>query len=127
VAVVVVNVGEHLHDLGLFLFQTSAIQHKYSRFRDFQVRIHPKNFLYESQHQQLGKTVISRVPDIQKVYFIWLESLRNYLQLLFRPDSQIMSLCYSKHDTTETVPRFQTAQKLYLETAISHKPDQICG
>ena len=37
VAVVVVDVGEHLHDLGLFLFQTSDIQHKYSKFRDFQV------------------------------------------------------------------------------------------
>jgi len=37
VAVVVVDVGEHLHDLGLFLFLTSAIQHKYSKFRDFQV------------------------------------------------------------------------------------------
>ena len=37
--VVVVDVGEHLHDLGLFLFlfQTSDIQHKYSKFRDFQV------------------------------------------------------------------------------------------
>ena len=31
------NVGEHLHDLGLFLFQTSDIQHKYSKFRDVQV------------------------------------------------------------------------------------------
>ena len=31
------DVGEHLHDLGLFLFQTSDIQHKYSKFRDFQV------------------------------------------------------------------------------------------
>jgi len=37
VAVVVVDVGEHLHDLGLFLFQTSDIQQKYSKFRDFQV------------------------------------------------------------------------------------------
>ena len=59
VAVVVVDVGEHLHDLGLFLFQTSAIQLKYSKFRNFQVRIHSENFLDESQHQQLGKTVIS--------------------------------------------------------------------
>ena len=33
----VVDVGEHLHDLSLFLFQTSDIQHKYSKFRDFQV------------------------------------------------------------------------------------------
>jgi len=32
-----VDVGEHLHDLGLFLFQTSDIQHKYSKFRGFQV------------------------------------------------------------------------------------------
>ena len=36
VAVVVVDVGEHIHDLGLFLFQTPDIQHKYSKFRDFQ-------------------------------------------------------------------------------------------
>ena len=36
-AAVVVDVGEHLHDLSLFLFQTSDIQHKYSEFRDFQV------------------------------------------------------------------------------------------
>jgi len=35
VAVVVVDVGEHLHDLSLFLFQTSDIPHKYSKFRDF--------------------------------------------------------------------------------------------
>ena len=35
VGVVVVDVGEHLHDLGLFLFQTSDIQHNYSKFRDF--------------------------------------------------------------------------------------------
>ena len=28
---------EYLHDLGLFLFQTSDIQHKYSKFRDFHV------------------------------------------------------------------------------------------
>ena len=35
--VVVVDVGEHLHDLGLFLLQTFDIQHKYSKFRDFQV------------------------------------------------------------------------------------------
>ena len=34
---VVVDVEEHLHDLGLFLFQTSDIQHKYSKFRDFHV------------------------------------------------------------------------------------------
>ena len=33
----VVDVGEHLNDLGLFLFQTSDIQQKYSKFRDFQV------------------------------------------------------------------------------------------
>jgi len=63
VAVVVVDVGEHLHDLDLFLFQTSAI--KYSKFKNFQVRILSKNFLDESQHQQLGKTVISQVPEIQ--------------------------------------------------------------
>jgi hypothetical protein len=63
---VVVDVGEHLHDLGLFLFQTSVIQYKYSRFRDFQVRIHSKNFLDEFQHQYLGKNVISLVTDIQK-------------------------------------------------------------
>ena len=31
----VVDVGEHLHDLGLFLFQTSDIPHKYPKFRDF--------------------------------------------------------------------------------------------
>ena len=55
--------GEHLHDLGLFLFQTSAI--KYSKFRSLQVRIHSEFFLDESQHQQLCKTVISRVPEFQ--------------------------------------------------------------
>ena len=37
VAVVVVDVGEHLHDIGLFLFQTFYIQHKHLKFRDFQV------------------------------------------------------------------------------------------
>jgi len=66
VVVVVVHVGEHLHDLSLFLFQTSVIQHKYSNFRDFHVRIHSENFLDEFQHQQLGKIVISQVSDIQK-------------------------------------------------------------
>jgi len=48
-AVVVVDVGEQLHDLGLFLFQTSVI--KYSKFINFQVRIHSENFLDESLHQ----------------------------------------------------------------------------
>ena len=37
VAVAVVDVGEHLQNLGLFLFQTSDIQQKYLKFRDFQV------------------------------------------------------------------------------------------
>ena len=37
VVVVLMDVGEHVHDLGLFLFQTSDIQQKYSQFRDFQV------------------------------------------------------------------------------------------
>jgi len=69
VAVVVVDVGEHLHDLGLFLFQTSAI--KYSKFRNFQVRIHSENFLDESQHQQLCKTVISQVPEFQMRYILY--------------------------------------------------------
>jgi len=64
VAVVVVDMGEHLHDLVVFLFRTSDSQHKYSKFRNFHVRIHSKNFLDESQHQQLGKTVISRVTEI---------------------------------------------------------------
>ena len=42
VVVVVEDVGEHLHDLGLFLFETSDIQHKYSKFRDFQVIVSTK-------------------------------------------------------------------------------------
>ena len=66
VAVVLVDVGEHLHDLRLFLFQTSDIQQKYSNFRDFQVRIHSENFLDEFQHQQLDKIVICQVPYIKK-------------------------------------------------------------
>ena len=33
----VVDVGEHLHDLGLFLFQTSDIEHKYLKFSDLHV------------------------------------------------------------------------------------------
>jgi len=37
VAVVVVDVGEHLHELGLLLFYTSDIQQKYLKFRDFHV------------------------------------------------------------------------------------------
>ena len=39
------------------------------------------------------------------------------------PDSVVR--LHKKQDTTETVTRFQTAQKLYLETEIFHKPDQI--
>ena len=72
VAVVVVDVGEHLHDLSLFLFQTSDIQHKYSKFRDFQVIDTYRDieyiliFLEKFQYQQLGKIVIYRVPYLQK-------------------------------------------------------------
>ena len=38
---------------------------KYSKFRNPQVRIHSENFLDDSQQQQLCKTVISRVTEIQ--------------------------------------------------------------
>ena len=132
VVVVVVDVGEHLHDLGLFLFHTSDIQQKYSKFRDFQVICTHGDLEYILKIFWTNSNISSSVKQsylefqISKiVFFTWLEILRNYLQLLFKPHSQILSLGYSKTGHNRICFRFQTVQKLQLETAISLKLDQI--
>ena len=126
------DVGEHLHDLGLFLFQTSDIQHKYSKFRDFQVICTYRDIEYILK---IFWTSFNISTSIKQSYLEFLISKRGVLYMVGKlkklsttfiqttcPDSIVNLL---KNRIQPKLFRFQIAQKLQLKIAISLKPYQI--
>ena len=129
----VVDVGEHLSNLGLFLFQTSDIQHKYSKFRDFQVICAYRDIEYILKIFWTSSNISSSVKQsyldfkISKRGVLYMVGNIKKLSTTFIQNTcldSVVSLLKNRN-RTETISRFQTTQKLYLETEISHKPDQI--